>query len=335
MNENALAFDRRFALGGIGATLLAPAALAQTPAIPLTIAVSSNSLAYGGLRIAEQADLFAKNGIAAKIVVMDSGNAAMAALVSGSAQFSAAGPGEVLAARVRGQKIIIVANVYRGLSGSVILSKVIASKLGDAVTSSQATKIKALDGLTIAAPSATSAYLTPIKSAADAVGAKVKFVYMAQPAMVAALATGAVQGMIAGAPFSLAPVTAGTGVLWLSGPKGDLPKEVLPASSACYETTEDYAAKNPDHLRRFLQVFQDLAVFLKDQPAQGRQMLAKAFGQLTASDANATYDEEWQNWARPVISVEDVKQEIAIQVSSGNLPGVEKIDPASVLWAPR
>ena len=302
----------------------------------LTIAVSSNSLAYGGLRIAEQADLFRKNGIAAKIVVMESGNAAMAALVSGSAaQFSAAGPGEVLAARVRGQKIVIVANVYRGLSGSVILSKALADKFGDAVRSSQAAKIKALDGLTIAAPSATSAYLTPVKSAADAAGAKIKFVYMAQPAMVPALATGAVQGMIAGAPFSFAPVASGSGVLWLSGPKGDLPKDVLPASSACYETTEDYAAKNPDHPRRLLQVFQDLAVFLKDQPAQGKQMLSKAFTQLSPADAAATYDDEWQNWARPVLSVDDVKQEIAIQVSSGNLPGVEKIDPASVLWVPK
>ena len=331
MRSNTSYLTRRSFVGGIAASSLSTGAFAQGADIPLTIAVSSNSLAYGGLRIAELADLFKKNGIAAKIVVMDSGNTAMAALVSGSAQFSAAGPGEVLAARLRGQKIVIVANVYRGLSGSLLLAKAVAEKLGDAAKAGQAAKIKALDGLTIASPSATSAYLTPYKSATEAVGAKIKFVYMAQPAMVAALATGAIQGMIAGAPFSLAPVASGTGVLWLDGPKGELPKEVLPASSSCYETTEDYAAKNPDHVKRLQAVFDDLATFIAQKPAEAKAMLAKSFSQLSPADASAVFDQEAPNWSRPRFTVEDVKQEISIQVSSGNLPGVEKIDPAALL----
>ena len=149
--------------------------------------------------------------------------------------------------------------------------------------------------------------------------------------MVAALATGAIQGMIAGAPFSLAPVASGTGVLWLDGPKGELPKEVLPASSSCYETTEDYAAKNPDHVKRLQAVFDDLATFIAQKPAEAKAMLAKSFSQLSPADASAVFDQEAPNWSRPRFTVEDVKQEISIQVSSGNLPGVEKIDPAALL----
>src|SRR5450432_3624574 len=179
------------ALIGLGVTAAALAADAPTP---ITIALSSNAMPYGGLFIAEKAGLFVKHGLAPKLTVMDSGNAAMTALIAGSAQFSASGPGEVLAARSRGQNVVIVANFYRGLSASVILSKAVADKLGVAANAPVKERLRALDGLTIAAPSATSAYLHPVKAAAEEAGAKVKFVYMAQPAMVAAIQSGAIQG---------------------------------------------------------------------------------------------------------------------------------------------
>ena len=89
---------------------------------------------------------------------MESGNAAISAVVAGSAVFSGAGASEVLAARVRGVDIVIVANIYRGLSGSVVLAKSVAAKLGVSPTAPVEQRLHALDGLAIASPSATSAY---------------------------------------------------------------------------------------------------------------------------------------------------------------------------------
>ena len=59
--------------------VLTTSATAQDTPTPITIALSSNALPYGGLFIAEKAGLFAKHGLQPKLIVMDSGNAAMTA----------------------------------------------------------------------------------------------------------------------------------------------------------------------------------------------------------------------------------------------------------------
>jgi ABC-type nitrate/sulfonate/bicarbonate transport system substrate-binding protein len=320
---------RRTLLGGLAAAaLIRPASAAPQ----VTLAISSNTLAYGGLRIAEGAGLFPKNGIEPRIVVMDSGNAAISAVLGRSAEFASSGPGEVLAAKVRGQNLVIVLNYYRGLPGSLVLSKAAVAKSGIQPNAPLEQKLRALDGLSIAEPSATSAYLHPYKAASEAVGAKIKFVYMTQPAMVAALKAGAVDGMVAGAPFSLVASTNGSGVLWINGPRNELPEAVRPTSSACLQTTADYAKANPQTIAALRQVSTDLAAFIKDQPDQAIAILAKAYPALDADSVKAAFAENAANWSVPKMTADDIKQEIAIQVSSGALKGVGNVDPASVLW---
>jgi ABC-type nitrate/sulfonate/bicarbonate transport system substrate-binding protein len=314
----------------LGTSLLPLVARAQGAPVPITIAVSSNSLAYGGVQIALRGGLFEKQGLMPKLVLMDSGSAAMTAVLSGSAEFASAGPGEVLAARLRGQKIVLVANIYHGLSGSLILAKSVTDRLGPTANASVEAKLKALDGLAIATPSATSAYTHPYKSAAEAVGAHPRFVYMSQPAMVAALQAGAVQGIIAGAPFTLAAVANGSGVPWISGPKGELPASVLPASSACIETSEDFAAAHPDIVARIQAAFIALASFIREHPADAQHLLAESYPELDAHAIESVFHDEAGNWARPMMTADDVRQEIAIQAASGTLKNVDAIPPASL-----
>ena len=301
---------------------------------PITITASSSSLAYGGMKIALEAGLFQKNGLDPKVIVMESGNAAIAAVVGGSAAFSAAGAGEVLAARVRGQDIVIVNNIYHGLSGSLVLAKSVADKIGVSPTAPVQDRLRALNGLAIAAPSATSAYLTPYKSAATAVGSTPKFLYMTQPAMVAALQVGAIQGMSAGAPFSLTPVLTGSGVLWISGPKGELPPADQLTSSACLQTSRDYAKAHPDMIRAARAVFADVATLIEQKPDDAKAFLAKAYPSLEPKLVDAAFAESAANWSHPVMTVDDIRQEIKVQVGAGALPGVEKLDPAAVLLGP-
>jgi ABC-type nitrate/sulfonate/bicarbonate transport system substrate-binding protein len=238
-------------------TVIAQAASAED-AQQVSIAVSSTSFVLGGVRIGEQAGLFAKEGLHPHIVVMESGNAAMAALIGGSVQFTVAGPGEVLAARVRGQDVVIVANLYKGLAGSVVLSKDAAASLKVPRSAPVAERLKALNGLSIAVPSATSALLAPVRNAAEAVGAHIRFSYMSQPAMVAALDSDAVQGIDPSFPFAGTPIIKGTGVLWIDGP-GDELAEYSPASSSCVQATGAYAKADADIVRRLQQAIVDVA----------------------------------------------------------------------------
>ena len=323
------------ALLAAGVTSLLPAhgAWAQTgAATSVTIALSSNAFPYGGLFIAEKAGLFAKHGLQPKIVVMDSGNAAMTALIANSAQFSASGPGEVLAARSRGQNVVIVGNFYRGLSASVVLSNAVADKLNVAANAPVQQRLRALDGLTIAAPSATSAYLHPVKAGAEEAGAKVKFVYMAQPAMVAALKSGAIQAMIAASPYASVAVAQSGGVVWISGPKGEFPPKVQPSSSACLQTSEQYAAANPDIIARMRAVLADLAQYIKDKPDDAKRNLAQAYPQVESALIDQAFAQDADNWARPELTEADIQQEIRILEATGLVAGVGKIQPSAVLW---
>jgi ABC-type nitrate/sulfonate/bicarbonate transport system substrate-binding protein len=321
--------SRRVVLGAAAAVPLARRARAA--GTPVRLAVSSNSLAYGGVRIAEKAGLFERNGLSPTITVMDSGSAALTAVLSGSLEFCSASLGEVLAARVHGQKILVVANVYRGLSGSLVLAKAVVDKLGVGASAPIEARLKAVGGLAVATPSATSSYTFPFRIAGQAAGAQPRFVYMAQPAMVAALKTGAVQGIIAGAPFSTQAVASGAGVMWINGPKGELPADALPTSSAAIETSEAYAAAHPEVVTRLRASFDALSRFIKERPGEAERALASAYPQLGADTIAAVFREDGPNWAQPVMSVDDIRHEIALQQKAGVIRGVEGVDPASVL----
>ena len=151
---------------------------------------------------------------------------------------------------------------------------------------------------------------------------------MTQPAMVAALQAGAVQGISAGAPFSLTPVVNGDGVLWISGPRGELPAANQLTSSACLQTSLDYAKAHPETISRLRAVFDDLAALIKTKPEQAEAMLGKAYPQLAPKLLDAAFAESAANWSQPRMTPDDIRQEIKVQMGAG-------IFLASTSWTPR
>ena len=271
-------FGRRRLLQGVPVLTglaLGRRSMAQAPVPPImvTMSLGSKSSAYGGVLIAEQLGLFSRHGLQVRLVISESGNASLTALVAGSVHFAGAGPEEGLTARARKQDVVFVSNLYRGLSGSLILSTKAASGLSVTADAPIAARLKAMGSMVIASPSPNSAYLIPIKNAAAAEGAAPHYTYMTQSAMVAALRAGAIQGMLAASPFSDMSVARGEGVVWINGPRGDLPASVQPISSACVQTTERYVQATPDTVKRMQAVFHDTAGIVRDQPDLARKAL--------------------------------------------------------------
>lgn len=330
--------DRRTVLAGAGAmaaTLAMPAIVrAQAAPTELAISMSSNAMPFGGLRIAQQMGLFEKHGFKARLIVSESGNAATTALISRSVQFAGSGPSQALTARARRQELVIVANLYRGLSGSLVLSKAAIDKTGVKPDAPVAQRIKALDGMTVASPSATSAYTGPIKNAAEQQGVKVRLVYMAQPAMPAAIETGAIQGMIAAVPFSTVPVIKGTGLLWISGPKAEFPAEFMPTSSACLQTTEAYAKANPDVVKRLQDMVLELAKVIQEHPAEAKAALGRAYPDFDPATLDQAFATDSANWAKPIFTVADMEQERKILEETESVPGVKELDLKQLLRMP-
>jgi ABC-type nitrate/sulfonate/bicarbonate transport system substrate-binding protein len=188
--------------------------------------------------------------------------------------------------------------------------------------------------LSLAVPSATSALLAPVRTAILDAGAKARFPYMAQPAMVAALETGAIDGMVAAFPFAGTPILKGTGVAWIDGPRGDLPAFALPASSSTLHAAADYVAANGDTVRRFQRALVDVGDFIRDHPDEARAALAKGYPDLRAEEIDLAFTAQSDNWTKPFLSVEDLRHELQLLKSSANIPGLDGIEVTKLLLPP-
>lgn len=327
-----LNFTRRSLLHAAPFILSSPA-LAQ-PVREVRIGLSSSSFGASGVRVANELGLFTAHGLAPKLIVMDSGNAAIAGALSGSLEFAMSGPGEVIAARARGQKLVMIVNGYRGLAGTLVLSKAAVEKAGIAADAPLAARFKALDDLIIGSPSATSVYTVALKHAIKAAGAgEPRFTYMGQPAMVAALESGAIHGFIAGAPFWAVPVLRGVAVSWVSGPKGELPPDAVPSSSASLVATEGMAVRESAFISRFVAVFTDLGNAIRERPDEVRAAVARLFPELDNRTLDLLVPIEAPAWAAGLVTRADVEHDIAFVRGSGvPVPNLDQLDPASLVF---
>ena len=103
-----------------------------------------------------------------------------------------------ITARARKQPIVIVTNFYRSLSASVIIAKSVADKSVNEADSPITDRLRVLNGLAVAEPSATSAYVAPRRGADHVQPASLKLVYAATRWSRHRHRS---QAMVAGAPF--------------------------------------------------------------------------------------------------------------------------------------
>jgi NitT/TauT family transport system substrate-binding protein len=264
---------------------------------------------------------------------MDSGNAATSALIGGSVQFCGSGMEEVLAARSRGQNIVIIENVYRGISAVLVVSKDKAAKMGISPDAPPAERLKALDGTAIATPSATSGFNAPVQAATAKYGAKINFLFIAQPAMVAALESGAISAFMASSPFWEPAVLQNYGTVWLTTPKpGELPEEFVPISVAVLQATEEYARANPEPIAKLRAVFDELAVLIKEQPDAARKLLSQCYPEVDPRSLTLAYDINSDNWTHPNITPADIDHQFKITEAAGVIKGLDKIDRKTIVW---
>ncbi len=298
----------------------------------IRIATSSTSFGNVSVRLADELGLFRKHGLEVKFIVMDNANTATTALLSQSVDLALAGPSQALVARARNQPVGIVSRVYQGLAAYVVLAKTVATRLGIAPDAPVASRFRALDGLSVAEPSPTSAYVAPVRAGAQAAGAKIKLVYMEQTAMPAALESGAVEAIVLGSPLWGDVVLRGSGILWIRGPAGEFPPDLVPAASSALLATETFAAASPDVIKAVRATMDDLATTLRDHPDDAKKAIARIFSQIDPRALDLAFDQEWKNWTKPEMDADDVRQEIRIlQSLGGSVPNLDRLDPAKLI----
>ena len=307
---------------------------AQAPR-QVSIGMASSSLPGGVARIAKEMGLYEKHGLDARVIPMDSGSVAMAGLISGSIDFSTTAGSDVVVAQARGQDIVPVMRLYGGFSAVVVLSKDAAGRLNVSPNAPVTERLKALNGLVIASPAATSSFTLALKPSAEAAGAQIRLTYMAQSAMVAALENGAIQGFIASAPFYAFPVLRKIGVPWINGPKGEFPKTYLPATASGLATKRTFASSNPDVIKRMREVFVDFEKSVKEKPADVKAAIARLFPSLDEATLEFLYESESASFIANLPTAEDMTREIEFVKASGeNVPNLDKLNAAAMLLPP-
>jgi ABC-type nitrate/sulfonate/bicarbonate transport system substrate-binding protein len=333
--EKRLDLSRRHFLGASTGALIVAAGGRHARAQAMrdvTIALSSNSFSTVVTKFAGRRGLFAKHGLDARLVTMDNANAAFAALIGGSAEVASSGAGEALAALSRGRETIAVANIYRGLSSVIVLDKRVADKTSLTPESPIAERLKALDGVLLAAPNPTAIFGISIDLSVRSVGAELKMTYMGQGAMAAALESGAIQAYVAGTPYWVPPVSRGAAVVWIKPVAGELPDAFTPTSSGTLLMAKDFARANPALMESVRSVVDDVADFIRTDQEGAMAELAAIYPDLDGETIRLGFANEWQNWTRPVVTVEDVQHDIDFLKTAGQaFPGLDTIDPKALV----
>ena len=323
----------RCALGAMLALVMGTQISAAQPSQEVTIGLGSRSLAGGSLRIAKELGLFEKHGLTASFVFTDNPTVAISGLLSRSYKFVVTGFPDFLAARAKGQDVVVVASTYSGLGINVVLEKAVAAKTNIARGAPAEQRLKAMDGMLIAATGASSTTKISLDAAAKAVGANIRFTYMTYQAMLSALEAGAIQGFVAAAPFWAQSVTTGKGAEWISI-KDELQPQFVPTMSSALGTRADVIAAEPDLVKRMAAVVADIGVAVKERPADVKAAIAKLYEGLNAPTVEILFRSEAPSWATKPLTEEQVNQEIAYLKAYALAPqGIETVVPKSLIYA--
>jgi NitT/TauT family transport system substrate-binding protein len=141
-----------------------PAASAAAGAsTKVTIAQSSNSLAFSPALIADKKGYFSERGIQPDIVLAGSGSKASAAVIGGSAQVGNTALGDMVTAVEKGQDIRIFGATLVSPGGAVVLKKAAAQKAAVDDRTPVDQRVKALKGLKISISTPGSATDTNLR----------------------------------------------------------------------------------------------------------------------------------------------------------------------------
>jgi ABC-type nitrate/sulfonate/bicarbonate transport system substrate-binding protein len=318
----------------LGAAMATSHAASAEELKKVDLALAGGSLIAAIPLITRDLGFFEDHGIDPNFVTMDSSSAAATALLSGAVSFAFSGPGSLVAAQARGQDMIVVNSTYRGLGGTLILSKGAVERIGVAADAPIEERLRALNGLVIATPSPTSSYTIAFREAAAAQNAQINFTFMAIPTMPAAFSSGAVDGYVASAPYWLPPIIDGTGVQWISGPQGQLPAKFAPAHTAVTLAMRAYTDANPDIVDRVNAALQDFIVAIDERPDDIKKAIRANFPDLDQKTLDLLFESERAAWRAGAVTPEEVRHEVEVAVGTNTqIPAsVLDIDPARMVY---
>ncbi len=304
----------------------------SAPAAPakLSIALSSFSIAQGLSFLAVDGGFFRRENLEVTLVDARTGAGAIQAALSGSVQFATGNVDSALNASAQGKMIYLPLRLYSGQPGYLVLSNKFAGASKVDPKAPLMDRLKALKGATLASPSLGSTNTIFLKKAAETAGVNITVTYIASEAMVAALKTGNIDGMIVSSPYAEVSVAQGIGVIWVEGPRGEFPGTraddfVIPLS-----VPEPTLTANPNVVERVIRAYLAAADFVKSKPNEARAAIRNRF----ASQDDALFALVWERNLPAFLNVipnVDALRRSQEQATGSFAQQIKALDPAPML----
>ena len=276
-----------FKLGGLAAavafaTAIQAAAPISAAAQDTTLALPTTTLLFVPAYVAEEKGFWKDQGLNVKSIVV-AGPGATNAVLAGSADFTMSGPGPMFRAIIGGQKLTAIGNTANRLLLEAVVRQDVAAKLNLPANADEATRAKALKGLTLGVDSVNGFAHIYMRYIAGKFGMDTEKDFtvspMQPPAMVSAIKAKAVDGFVFSQPFTLMAVKEAGAVTLFSSPRGDLP-EMQPYAYNMLIARGDFCPAKPDLCRKFMAGINAAQGFIKKHPEETVALLQKKFDRL-------------------------------------------------------
>jgi ABC-type nitrate/sulfonate/bicarbonate transport system substrate-binding protein len=302
----------------------------------ITLALSSLTILMGLPLVAQDGGYFEKQGLKVDEVVANSASDAVNITLSGDADVVMTAAPAVFALNGGGQQMRFLANAYSGLAASVVMSPEAVGKVGVTPDAPIEDRLRALNGLNMSFASPSSGYLTVMQNALKIVNATVKPVFIEQASMPTALKQGNIDVLIASPPVADIAVKDG-GVLWISGPKGDLPESVQPPMTTAAAAMQSFIDRNPEAVRKFVAALQEAAVYIESHPAEAGALVQKRFPELDADLFMASWEANRTAFGQLGLSAEMLDRQRKTLAKDELTPEVQALDMQSLIstYAPK
>jgi len=264
------ALTRASALGAVSASAFG-LALVRTPLtaqtlVPLKLVAPANDSATSAL-YAVHAGWFKKAGLDVELIPMSSGAAVAAAVAGGAANVGLSSLITIIEAHTRGVPFVLIApSGY--IASDVPFAAFVVRK------ESPIRSVRDLNGKTIASPGLKDLNAVAIMAWIDQGGGDVRtvrFVELSQPASVAAIAEGRVDGAILGTPTLTSALDSGK--LRALGNAFDAIGKRF--QHIAWFATQTFTERNRESVTRFARVMHDAAIYCNEHPADTAPLVAQ------------------------------------------------------------
>jgi ABC-type nitrate/sulfonate/bicarbonate transport system substrate-binding protein len=242
-----------------------------------SIALPAISVNFSPNYIAEDRGFWRDAGINVKLTQLG-GIQAMNAMLSGSVEFSNSSVATIIRANIRGQKVLAIGTALDGIMQEIVLGTKHAQAAGVTETSPIEKRAQALKGKKLSVDSPNTLPHAMIRYFARKGGLDperdITIASMQPEAAIAALKSGAIDGVAGGMPQTVQAVHDGHGILLASGVRGDFP-ELLPITNNMIVTRPDTCEKRPSACEKLMQGYSKAAAFMHEKPEESVAILKK------------------------------------------------------------